>query len=189
MASRQPAAAALTPILTLTLLLLLLPGAAAFSAMLEIERKFLTPPDLLARVAAAGGRSLGEKVFTDTYFDNPRSYCLSTKDCWLRKRESAFELKVPLRPPGERTKSGGETEEFREVTALEDIARELRALGVDLDSAAGGGGDGGGGGGSGSRGISLGLVNEPALPPGRLPPLPPLTPRAKVDRIRGRGML
>ena len=40
--------------------------------------------------------------------------------------------------------------------------------------------------GGGAKGISLGLAEEPALPPGRLPPL---TPQAEVGKIRGRVTL
>ncbi|MGH2612160.1 MAG: CYTH domain-containing protein [Rhabdochlamydiaceae bacterium] len=42
-----------------------------------------------------GAEFLGEKKFTDTYYDD-LNYSLTTKDIWFRNRDRKFELKLPM---------------------------------------------------------------------------------------------
>lgn len=58
----------------------------------EVEKKFRPSPAILAALPSLG--QCREISFTDTYFDNG-PYDLTTKDMWLRQRNSTFELKWP----------------------------------------------------------------------------------------------
>lgn len=64
------------------------------SIMIEIEKKFLLTPAQEKRLKK-GAKFLGEKVFTDIYFDK-RDYELTKNDIWLRTRDRQVELKMPL---------------------------------------------------------------------------------------------
>ena len=66
---------------------------------IEVEKKFLLTPKEIARLTA-GAEFLGEKVFTDIYYDT-LDYSLAKTDRWLRKRAGKFELKLPMDVPGE----------------------------------------------------------------------------------------
>ena len=69
---------------------------------------------------------MGTKQFTDVYFDTS-SCALATTDCWLRRREQQWELKVPA---GEAARSGGERTSFTEIEGAAAVAAALasRAL-------------------------------------------------------------
>ncbi len=59
--------------------------------MIEIEKKVrLTEKHLLE--ISKKGKLLGEKTFTDIYYDTPE-YKLTTQNIWLRERDAQFELK------------------------------------------------------------------------------------------------
>ncbi|MFH0830967.1 MAG: CYTH domain-containing protein [Parcubacteria group bacterium] len=62
--------------------------------MIEIEKKFQLNQEQFARLLE-DAEKLSEKRFTDTYYDSV-SWRLTTRDTWLRSRDGAFELKVPL---------------------------------------------------------------------------------------------
>ena len=62
--------------------------------MIEVEKKFMVQHDEFARLTA-GVRLLGEKKFTDVYYD-ASDYTLTKKDIWLRTRSGKFELKFPI---------------------------------------------------------------------------------------------
>lgn len=61
--------------------------------MIEIEKKFILSEEEKGRLLE-NAEFLGEKAFTDTYYDNG-SYELTLKDIWLRRRGDNFELKIP----------------------------------------------------------------------------------------------
>ncbi len=63
--------------------------------MIEVEKKFILNEEDEARLLQ-GAEFLGERVFTDVYYDTV-DFSLSSRDRWLRCREGRFEMKVPLR--------------------------------------------------------------------------------------------
>jgi len=62
--------------------------------MIEVEKKFILNEEEKKRIIE-NAQFLGEKIFTDTYYDT-ENYYLTLKDYWLRFREGKAELKVPL---------------------------------------------------------------------------------------------
>ena len=95
----------------------------------EVEEKFAVSGDrdaFAARVKAAGGSATSSVRFHDEYFDTA-ALALTSQDTWLRRRDGAWELKIPH---GDRVASGGETTVFREVEDEAQIVGELAALGV-----------------------------------------------------------
>lgn len=66
-------------------------------AAIEVEKKFTAPDyeSLSKCVKEGGGTDIGTKSFTDVYYDT--SACVLTrKDTWLRCRDGAWELKLPV---------------------------------------------------------------------------------------------
>jgi thiamine-triphosphatase len=59
----------------------------------EVERKFKVTADTKIKLVEFGAELHKEKTFLDRYYDNP-DYSLTLKDCWLRQRNGAWELKV-----------------------------------------------------------------------------------------------
>ena len=88
--------------------------------MIEIEKKFLLTP-LQEKRLKKGAKFLGEKVFTDTYFDK-LNYELTRNDIWLRTRDKQVELKMPLEQ--EDRKNGTFCNRYEEF-ALEDEVRQM----------------------------------------------------------------
>jgi hypothetical protein len=81
-------------------------GSASAPGEDEVERKFRPTPGMRAQLAQLGAPSkLSE--FTDRYYDES-SFRLTRKDCWLRRRDKAWELKSPQSPqsPSERCTEG-----------------------------------------------------------------------------------
>lgn len=62
--------------------------------MIEIEHKFILTSAQEKRLKK-GAKFIGEKVFTDTYFDKS-NYELTKNDIWLRTRDRQVELKMPI---------------------------------------------------------------------------------------------
>lgn len=87
--------------------------------MIEIEKKFILT-DEQQQLLIEGAEFLGEKIFTDTYFDDI-SYSLTTKDLWLRERSGRFELKVPMNVSIEERVS----DQYKELETEEEIAKQL----------------------------------------------------------------
>jgi len=62
--------------------------------MIEVEKKFtLTVED--EKRLIDGAEFIGEKIFTDVYYDTA-DYSLTSNDKWLRSRAGRWELKLPL---------------------------------------------------------------------------------------------
>jgi adenylate cyclase class IV len=83
--------------------------------MIEVEKKFLLSGDEEARLIE-GAQLISEKVINDSYYDN-NDYDITLANMWLRQRDNAFELKVPLRVSDNRT-----VDQFREITDQLQIA-------------------------------------------------------------------
>ncbi|KAJ8607176.1 hypothetical protein CTAYLR_007328 [Chrysophaeum taylorii] len=98
-------------------------------SVIEVEAKFQAQ-DVREAILANGGRVLGEVSFEDTYYDT-KECALTTQDRWLRRRDDAWELKVPV---AETKRSGGERTVFREIEGAEPVAAELRRLYPNLFS-------------------------------------------------------
>ena len=82
-------------------------GGSGASTTIEVERKFsldVSVDELRARVESCGGREQGNVEFTDTYYDTP-GCVLASSDVWLRARDDAWEIKLPV--PGDERRSGG----------------------------------------------------------------------------------
>jgi adenylate cyclase class IV len=86
--------------------------------MIEVEKKFLLSGDEEARLIE-GAQLISEKVIDDSYYDNS-DYDITLANMWLRQRDNAFELKVPLRVSNDRT-----VDQFREITDQLQIAVTL----------------------------------------------------------------
>jgi adenylate cyclase class IV len=82
--------------------------------MFEIEKKFILTGEQEKRLTE-GAEFLGEKTFTDIYFDTAE-YALTKNDIWLRSREGAFEVKLPMRK-----NSFGGTNQYNEIDGEEKI--------------------------------------------------------------------
>lgn len=88
--------------------------------MIEVEQKFVVDDATLSPVLQAAS-FIGERRFTDTYFDDP-CYSLTTKDIWLRARDGKWELKLPLRNAAQQS-----DDQYDELTD-EDMIREKISL-------------------------------------------------------------
>lgn len=88
--------------------------------MIEIEKKFKLSGEQEARLLA-GAEELGEKTFTDFYYDNAQ-FSLGLQDIWLRERDGQWELKLPLTQNGSNS-----VDQYREIEG-EMAIREIFAL-------------------------------------------------------------
>ena len=101
--------------------------------LIEVEKKFVAPSDhavMAASVEAQGGKELGTKRFTDVYYDTA-DCSLTRRDTWLRERDGAWELKLPVYEDARR--SGGERTVFTEVEGEAAVAAALRDLLPGID--------------------------------------------------------
>lgn len=106
--------------------------------MIEVEKKFFLSADDEARLLD-GATFSKEASITDSYYDDD-SYALTLKDWWLRLRDGAFELKVPLRAKGveQATNQYYELEdeqEIREALGLngdESLAQAIEQAGYEV---------------------------------------------------------
>lgn len=69
--------------------------------------------------------------FVDSYWDS-HLCVLASSDCWLRRRESKWELKVPA---GAAAQSGGERTSFTEIVGAKAVAQALVAKALVPESA------------------------------------------------------
>lgn len=88
--------------------------------MIEIEKKFILT-ETQEKKLLEGAKFLGEKKFTDTYYDDA-GFSLTTKDVWLRAREGRFELKVPMNTAIEERV----IDRYRELETDKEIATQLK---------------------------------------------------------------
>ena len=97
---------------------------------IEVERKYdasVVSVDVLTKtVESLGGETKGVVTFTDVYYDTPDA-SLAAKDTWLRARDGAWEIKVPLEGDDTAPRSGGERSVFREVEGPGACLHELNA--------------------------------------------------------------
>lgn len=93
--------------------------------MIEVEKKFILTDEQQEKLTE-GADFLGEKLFTDTYFDDS-IYSLTTKDLWLRERSERFELKVTMNVSIEERVS----DQYRELETESEIAQQLN-LSADI---------------------------------------------------------
>lgn len=89
--------------------------------MIEVEKKFILDEKQKARLIE-GAQFLGEKVFTDIYYDNAQ-FSLSSKDIWLRERAGVFELKLPAYEIGDDKL----VDQYQEIVG-EKMIREIFAI-------------------------------------------------------------
>lgn len=88
---------------------------------IEVEKKFALSLDDISRLADKS-HSLGERRFTDIYYDTP-DFRLTTNDIWLRTRAGKFELKIPINSTRER-------KTVDQYTELEDELNIREALNI-----------------------------------------------------------
>ena len=88
--------------------------------MIEVEQKFILSEKDMERLTA-GADFLGEKTFTDIYYDSGE-FALTKNDMWLRKRGDQFELKIPMHLEGNKT-----GQQYQEIEGEEKI-REIFAI-------------------------------------------------------------
>jgi predicted adenylyl cyclase CyaB len=62
--------------------------------MIEVEKKFSLSADEINKLTA-GSQFLGEKTFTDEYYDT-EDFLLTAQDKWLRLRDGKWELKLTM---------------------------------------------------------------------------------------------
>lgn len=89
-----------------------------YKIMIEVEKKFSITPEELARLTA-GAEFIGEKEFTDVYYDAP-DHTLTKKGFWLRNRAGRFELKIPLE-----ARDGNGMDKYEELEDEGSIAERL----------------------------------------------------------------
>ncbi len=89
---------------------------------IEVECKFRFNEDTERRIRKAGS-SLGSKEFTDVYWDT-NGFALTTRDMWLRERNTKWELKLPLSFDGQEQT----VDVYDELHGLEKIQAHLAQL-------------------------------------------------------------
>src|SRR5579864_1260452 len=96
--------------------------------MIEVEKKFILTPDQEKKLIE-GAEFVVEKQFTDIYYDD-KDFSLTTKDIWLRERDSKYELKLPMNKSSERRV----VDQYRELDVEDDILAHFGAQGIDIKS-------------------------------------------------------
>jgi len=89
--------------------------------MIEVEKKFTLSEAEIEKLTQ-GAEFVGEKIFTDTYFDSP-DYKLTTRDKWLRLRGDRFELKLPMNEG--KGASDRKLDQYEELDSDDEIRRVL----------------------------------------------------------------
>lgn len=100
-----------------------------FCTNIEVECKFRYNQDTKLVIQKAGHK-LSEKRFTDEYFDLIPQYALSTKDIWLRKRDSTWEIKIPAQNTGKRNG----IDSYQELYGEDKIQNFLSSQKLDIKS-------------------------------------------------------
>ncbi|XP_048254751.1 uncharacterized protein LOC124113041 isoform X1 [Haliotis rufescens] len=94
----------------------------SISPPIEVERKFNITAETENKIKKLGGKLMKERSFSDIYFDNC-DYCLTLSDCWLRKRENKWELKVA----SEGMSIKDRVSQYKEVTNEKEIVSYLKS--------------------------------------------------------------
>lgn len=89
--------------------------------MIEVEKKFKLSAEQKNKLLK-DAKFLGEKTFTDVYFDNAK-FSLTSRDIWLRSRDGIFELKLPVRL----AQQDQNVEQYEEVVG-EELIRGIFAV-------------------------------------------------------------
>lgn len=89
--------------------------------MIEVEKKFLLDGAQMKNLLD-GAKLISKKSFQDTYYDTA-DYSLTSKDYWLRQRDSKWELKVPLQKTA---LSLNHTNIYNELEDIDLIIKELK---------------------------------------------------------------
>ncbi|OGZ89869.1 MAG: hypothetical protein A2528_00850 [Candidatus Staskawiczbacteria bacterium RIFOXYD2_FULL_37_9] len=92
--------------------------------MIEVEKKFLLDKEQEKRLIG-GTEFLGEKVFTDVYYDTP-DFILTSNDKWLPSRSGKWELKLSLdRTAGRKGDLYDEVEDENKIKEILDISGDI----------------------------------------------------------------
>ncbi len=94
--------------------------------MIEVEKKLILTPEQ-EKALVEGAEFIGEKKFTDTYFDD-KDFSLTIKDIWLRERDGKYELKLPMNKLSESRVS----DQYRELDVEDDILAHFGARGINI---------------------------------------------------------
>lgn len=102
----------------------------------ETERKFVLTPLILQNISRLSGQTIPQlHSMVDVYFDDS-FYSLTTRDMWLRRRNSTYELKWPRsdhnQSDGEGTLAG--IDFYNESTSWLTITDTLRGASVNLNN-------------------------------------------------------
>nr|KAG5707853.1 hypothetical protein BaRGS_031584 [Batillaria attramentaria] len=89
-----------------------------------VERKFTITNDTEKRLQELGAQLQKEKVFTDVYYDND-DYALILTDCWLRRRNDAWEVKMPVTSADGSNAVDKPSTQYRELTDEKEISAWL----------------------------------------------------------------
>lgn len=90
----------------------------------EVEKKlFMTLEQQRALLASFPSKA--SKAFTDVYYDGFQ-YSLTSRDLWLRRRDTTWELKVPWAPE----QGLGNTQSYEEISTEDAILERLLARGL-----------------------------------------------------------
>lgn len=89
--------------------------------MIEVEKKFILKLGDEERLIG-GAMFVKEIEMRDDYYDDAQR-SLTLKDTWLRNRNGAWELKVPLNMSGSDTRVA---DQYRELTTEQEIAEYLK---------------------------------------------------------------
>lgn len=91
--------------------------------MIEVEKKFILSDEEKSRLLE-GADFIGEKVFTDIYYDT-KDFTLTSADKWLRARENKFEFKVAMH--------AGAKKSLTQYDEIEDESRIGQVLGLSAN--------------------------------------------------------
>lgn len=94
--------------------------------MIEVEKKFWLNKELEKKLVD-GAEFIGEKVFTDIYYDT-KDYSLTADDKWLRSRDGRWEMKLPFNKIAEE-RQGDLYDEIED----EDKIREIFGVPKDIE--------------------------------------------------------
>ncbi|ESO91077.1 hypothetical protein LOTGIDRAFT_67883, partial [Lottia gigantea] len=99
----------------------------------EVERKFTINSETEPLLVKLGAKAKSTKTFTDIYFDDD-DYSLTLSDCWLRKRNNDYQMKIPV----PNSPIFDHSTKYQELTNNTDILQFLKKkLGVSSNQLSG----------------------------------------------------